>query len=136
MSALPWDAATELFPGVGGADLRPSPIVTAYLWFDGPVMQAPMAGLLDFPFDYAFDRGVLFGGGPGTGPLALVKSAAKDLAGKSPETIGELARQEDVGDMCLASQDLWRRVRVGRAVRQEADDASLVGLHGGLFYHA
>jgi len=68
------------------AETKVSPIVTVTLWFDAPVLPSPVTGLLaprggsPPAFQWAFDRAHHVAGTSGTWPIALVASAADDIA--------------------------------------------------------
>lgn len=97
VSTLPWHILTPLLESQkAGHDwsqsfskLLPSAIVTVYLNYDQQVLNEPYAGLLDQPFDWAFDRGPIFG--LESGPVALVKSAADELVSKKVSDIRKSA---------------------------------------------
>jgi len=77
------EVAARLEPA---AETKVSPIVTVTLWFDARVLPAPMTGLLaprggsPPTFQWAFDRAHHVPGPSGTWPVALVASAADDIA--------------------------------------------------------
>jgi len=73
--------------------LAASPIVAVHLWFDREVSPHPMAGLLDSPVHWVFDRGRLGGARP-PGYLALVTSAAEQEAGWPAERLRSVALKE------------------------------------------
>lgn len=73
-----------------------SPIVAVHAWFDRPVAEHAMAGLLDSSVHWVFDRGRIGGARP-PGYVALVTSAADRFASLPPEevlreSVRELAR--------------------------------------------
>jgi squalene-associated FAD-dependent desaturase len=101
--AVPPDPAAALLKGRNGcfgaaqaAALGNSPIVAIHLWFDRYVCEYAMAGLLESPIHWVFNRAKIGGAEP-PGYLALVSSAAEGLAAQSkPEllrvALGELRR--------------------------------------------
>ena len=105
VSAVPWhalaglcgDAApAALAPAVARATtMRSSPIVTANLWFDRPVLDEPFVGLPGRAFQWAFDRRRVT---PGEATyVSMVCSGADDVVDLANEAIvarahGELRR--------------------------------------------
>lgn len=73
--------------------LAASPIVAVHLWFDREVSSHAMVGLIDSPLHWAFDRGRL-GGSRAPGYLALVTSAAGEMARWPGERLRALALEE------------------------------------------
>jgi len=75
-----------------------SPIVSATLWYDRPVLGAPIVGLVAPPagggpgFHWAFDRTALVGSRDGRHAVTLVASAARALAAQPMARIVEAAR--------------------------------------------
>ncbi len=75
-----------------------SPILTVTLWFDRPVLDAPVVGLVAPPagggpgFHWAFDRAALLGVRDGRHAVTLVASAARRLAPLPAARIVEAAR--------------------------------------------
>jgi squalene-associated FAD-dependent desaturase len=61
--------------------LEPSPIVSVHLLFDRPLLPSPLAGLLDSPAHWVFDRGALTGHQPPDGGqyLTVVSSGVPEL---------------------------------------------------------
>lgn len=98
----PWDLVTLLAEAPGCEDLAgnaarlsPSPILTVHLWFDRPVLDTPVLGLLGGVFDWAFDRTALTGpAGRGIQQVCLVRSGARELLKKSPDGLVALARAD------------------------------------------
>ena len=80
------------------AALPVSPIVTATLWFERRVLDAPMVGLVPPPagggpgFHWVFDRGALVTRAGEAWPVALVASAARELCALPTAQIVERAR--------------------------------------------
>ncbi len=98
--AVPPRAAAALLPPAASSvtperarALGASPIVGVHLWFDREVADRPMAGLLDSPVHWVFDRGRLGGARP-PGYLALVRSAADDWIERGREEIAGVAAAE------------------------------------------
>jgi predicted NAD/FAD-dependent oxidoreductase len=96
-----------------------SPIVTVTLWFDAPVLPAPMVGLLaprggsPPAFQWAFDRAHHVKGPSGTWPVALVGSAADDIATRPTAELLALAAAT------LAAYGITTRVPLaGRVVKE------------------
>lgn len=89
------DVALALEPA---AAVPASPIVTATLWFDTPVLPAPVVCLVAPPagggpgFHWAFDRGALLGARDGRHATTLVASAARDLVPLPTAQVVERAR--------------------------------------------
>jgi squalene-associated FAD-dependent desaturase len=87
-----------------------SPIVSVHLWFDRPLLEAPLAALLGSDAHWVFDRGALTGSRPERGQyLTLVSSGAPELlAVRGRELVERVAGQltERLGDAEL----LWSRV--------------------------
>jgi zeta-carotene desaturase len=80
------------------ASLEGSPIVTVTLWFDAPVLPAPMIGLIAPPagagpgFHWVFDRSAFVGRArDGRHVVTLVASAARELASRPSGEILERA---------------------------------------------
>lgn len=89
------DVAADL---ADAAAVPGSPIVTATLWFDRPVLPAPVIGLVAPPagggpgFHWAFDRGALLGAREGRHAISLVASAARELIALPTAQVIERAR--------------------------------------------
>jgi squalene-associated FAD-dependent desaturase len=84
-AALLGDRAAPYSRGAAEA-LGRSPIVAVHLWFDRPVSPHAVAGLLDSPIHWVFNRARIGGAAP-PGYLALVTSAADGLVGRSREQL-------------------------------------------------
>ncbi len=88
LSAVPWHGLARLWePGVpapvvslvnNAEAMTSSPIVTANLWFDGPVLPRPFVGLIGGPMHWAFDKAALLA--RPAGHVSVVASAATALA--------------------------------------------------------
>ena len=88
LSAVPWHAMDRLWDPIAPPGLAPtvaratamasSPIVTANLWFDGPVLPGTFVGFVGGPMHWAFDKGALFG--RPAGHVSVVASDAAALA--------------------------------------------------------
>jgi predicted NAD/FAD-dependent oxidoreductase len=90
------EAAQLLPPGAVPFDpsvLGASPIVGVHLGFDRPVQERLLEAFLGSPFQWSFERGILESGTP-TGSLALVTSAADDLAAAEVSAVTRLALEE------------------------------------------
>jgi squalene-associated FAD-dependent desaturase len=101
IAAVPWFGLRALFDeppdalsGVldAAGRMAASPIVTANLWFDRPVMDEPLVGLPGRAFQWVFDKGLLFG--DGTSHLSLVSSGADRLAAGTNDAIVATAIEE------------------------------------------
>ncbi len=100
--AVPWhglagacgdDAPAALSSTIARASaMRSSPIVTANLWFDRPVIDATFVGLPGRRFQWVFDRGQVTPGE--AGHLSLVGSGADGLVELTNEAIVEIAAAE------------------------------------------
>ncbi len=100
--------------------MRHSPIVTANLWFDRPVLELPFVGLPGRTFQWAFDRCQLT---PGESTcVSLVCSGADRVADLSNEAIVAGAHS----DLAAALPGV-RRVRLlrGAAIRERRATFSL-----------
>lgn len=84
--AAPFDARAA-------STLGASAIVAIHLWFDRRISSHAIAGLVDSPIHWVFDR-VRIGGASAPGYLALVASAAAGLARQDPGSLVGLARNE------------------------------------------
>ncbi|MGH7725904.1 MAG: hydroxysqualene dehydroxylase HpnE [Candidatus Eiseniibacteriota bacterium] len=114
------DAFPALVPSLDpAAALETSPIVTATLWFDRPVMPAPVVGLVSPPhgggpgFAWAFDRSALLGVREGRHAVVLVASAARPLVEMRSQEIADRARA------ALDAYGLTREVPVAFRVVKE-----------------
>jgi squalene-associated FAD-dependent desaturase len=84
---------TGCFGAAAAAALGNSPIIAIHLWFDRAVSDYPMAGLLESPIHWVFNRAKL-GGAAEPGYLALVSSAAQELVVQSREQLLRVAVAE------------------------------------------
>jgi phytoene dehydrogenase-like protein len=73
--------------------LAASPIVAVHLWFDRAVSPHAMAGLIDSPIHWVFDRGRMGGARP-PGYVALVTSGADEMARWDRRRLQALAMEE------------------------------------------
>ncbi|HYC22906.1 MAG TPA: hydroxysqualene dehydroxylase HpnE [Candidatus Bathyarchaeia archaeon] len=80
LGADPW------FRGIAG--LESSPIVSAHLWFDRPLLDEDFVGLLGRTTQWVFDRGRLAEGAAGR-CLSAVISAGREVAAWEPSAIAE-----------------------------------------------
>jgi hydroxysqualene dehydroxylase len=91
-------------------ELEDSPIVSVHLWFDRPLLDQPLAALLDSDAHWVFDRGSLTGSRPERGQyLTVVSSGVPELlAVRGRELVETIAGQltERLGNAEL----LWSRV--------------------------
>lgn len=116
--AVPHDEAARLLAGrAGGIDegrasaLGASPIVATHVWFDREVSTHPMAGLIDSPVHWVFDRARV-GGARAPGYLALVTSAADGMVRQAGEQLRQVAMDELRRFFPRARHAAIRRVRV------------------------
>ncbi len=90
--------------------LEDSPIVSVHLWFDRPLLDRPLAALLDSDAHWVFDRGSLTGSKPERGQyLTVVSSGVPELLEvRGRELVERIAGQltDRLGDAEL----LWSRV--------------------------
>jgi zeta-carotene desaturase len=106
LSAVPWHAFDRLWePAVPtplvslaarAAAMASSPIVTANLWFDGPVLPARFVGFVGGPMHWAFDKAALFGR-----PIGHVSVVASDAAALAALDNGQIT-QAAVGQLAAA----------------------------------
>lgn len=107
--AVPVDECAALLgepvPGLGG-----SPIVSVHLLFDAPILEPPMAALLDSPAHWVFDRGRLTGRPPVRGQyLTVVSSGVPELASTRGRELVELI-QAALAERLGQAELLWSRV--------------------------
>jgi uncharacterized protein with NAD-binding domain and iron-sulfur cluster len=90
--------------------LEDSPIVSVHLWFDRPVLEQPLAALLDSDAHWVFDRGVLTGSRPERGQyLTVVSSGVPELLEvRGRELVERVAGQ--LTERLGAAELLWSRV--------------------------
>jgi hydroxysqualene dehydroxylase len=130
IAAVPWhaldsvcgDAAPQrLSATVARASaMRSSPIVTANLWFDRPVLPTPLLGLPGRTFQWVFDRSQITP--DEASHLSLVCSGAAEIVDLSNEEIVETA----CADLRRAVPAVTRaRLVRGRAVRERRATFSL-----------
>jgi squalene-associated FAD-dependent desaturase len=102
ISAVPWhglaglcgEAAPDALRQVvaTASSMRSSPIVTANLWFDRPVLEQPFVGLPGRSFQWAFDRAQVT---PGESTaISMVCSGADDVVQQPNDAIVETAHRE------------------------------------------
>lgn len=104
IAAVPPLPLARLLPVTPFAKLRhtlcqyePSPILSVNLWFDRPIMHAPMCGLLGTTMEWVFDKAAIYGDGDHASHLAMVASAAHHLM-----------HQPNRDLIALACKDLYR----------------------------
>jgi squalene-associated FAD-dependent desaturase len=125
ISAVPWHAVAALWEGGCPAPLadltarasrmRSSPIVSANLWFDRPVMSARFVGLIGGPMHWVFDKSAIFGGD--AGHIAVVSSGADELVGRENDQIVNLALADLERALPEAQRSRLRRAVVVRERR-------------------
>jgi hydroxysqualene dehydroxylase len=90
--------------------LADSPIVSAHLLFDRPILPYELAALLGSPAHWVFDRGRLTGRAPERGQyLTVVSSGAPELLEVRGRALAELMAGELTGRLG-AAELLWSRV--------------------------
>ena len=126
ISAVPWHALDAACGGnappglqatiAGASAMRHSPIVTANLWFDRPVLELPFVGLPGRTFQWAFDRCQLT---PGESTcVSLVCSGADRVADLGNEAIvAARARRSGGGAARRAPRPTAARRRDSRTSR-------------------
>lgn len=99
--AVPWFALGDTLVGevepissilAAARAARPSPIVTANLWFDRPIMEVPTLGLPGRAFQWVFDKRLVFG--EQASHLSCVSSGASALVALSNDELAGRARDE------------------------------------------
>lgn len=130
IAAVPWHGLESLCgeapPDALGAvvatasAMRSSPIVTANLWFDRPVLTQPFVGLPGRSFQWAFDRAQVTPGESTS--ISMVCSGADDVVQQTNEAIVETALREL--RQALPAAAAARLVR-GTAVRERRATFSL-----------
>jgi squalene-associated FAD-dependent desaturase len=90
--------------------LEDSPIVSVHLWFDRPLLEQPLAALLDSDAHWVFDRGSLTGSRPERGQyLTVVSSGVPELLEvRGRELVERIAGQ--LTERLGAAELLWSRV--------------------------
>ncbi|MGH3013003.1 MAG: hydroxysqualene dehydroxylase, partial [Gaiellaceae bacterium] len=90
--------------------LEDSPIVSAHLLFDRPILDVELVALLGSPAHWVFDRGALTGRGPERGQyLTVVSSGAPELLEVRGRALVELLAGELTARLG-AAELLWSRV--------------------------
>ena len=92
-------------------ELEDSPIVSVHLWFDRPLLEQPLAALLDSDAHWVFDRGALTSHRPKDGGqyLTVVSSGAPELLEiRGRDLVERIASQ--LTDRLGAAELLWSRV--------------------------
>lgn len=117
--AVPWHAMAAVFDAVppalvatiaNAAAMQSAPIVTANLWFDRAVLDAPFIGLPGRAFQWAFDKRRVTAGQ--ATHVSLVCSGAGDVVGLDNEAI--------VAHACRELQDAVPAARQATLVRGTA----------------
>ncbi|PIR20717.1 MAG: hypothetical protein COV45_03960 [Deltaproteobacteria bacterium CG11_big_fil_rev_8_21_14_0_20_47_16] len=86
-----------------------SPILSVYLWYDRPVVDQPIVGLLNSPFHWMFSRHAILGGNAPYG-VTLVVSGAADF---------DKMNRDDVVEMALkAMQEFFPKSRGAQLVHR------------------
>jgi squalene-associated FAD-dependent desaturase len=90
--------------------LEDSPIVSVHLWFDRPLLEQPLAALLDSDAHWVFDRGSLTGSRPERGQyLTVVSSGVPELLEvRGRELVERIAGQ--LTQRLGGAELLWSRV--------------------------
>jgi squalene-associated FAD-dependent desaturase len=90
--------------------LEDSPIVSVHVWFDRPLLEPPLAALLDSDAHWVFDRGALTGSRPERGQyLTVVSSGVPELLDvRGRELVERIAGQ--LTDRLGEAELLWSRV--------------------------
>lgn len=123
ISAVPWFDLARLWDPMPArleplirraAALPSSAIVTANLWFDGPIGHEPFVGLVNGPMHWAFDKAALLGPAR-AGHLSVVASGADALVGLENTRIVEVA----LGQLRRALPAVARRQLVRAVVVRE-----------------
>ncbi len=128
VSSVPWFAFSAFAGRVpalddivrGASAMAASPIVTVNLWLDRPVTDGPLIGLPGRTFQWAFDKGRLFG--EQASHLSLVSSGADEIVALSNDALAELARAELAEALPAAA---GARVLRATAVREKRATFSL-----------
>ena len=101
ISAVPWPQFASLLPGdllrsepvfTGALALRPAPIISINLWFDGPVTDLEFVGLRGTQVQWLFDKSRILGAKDHC--IALVLSGAHEHVSRSKEELLAIALQE------------------------------------------
>jgi monoamine oxidase len=107
--ALPPQESARLL-GEPDPGLEDSPIVSAHLLFDRPILAFELAALLGSPAHWVFDRGALTGRRPGQGQyLTVVSSGAPELLEVRGRALVDLLAGE-LTSRFGAAELLWSRV--------------------------
>jgi len=122
ISTVPWHALAALFAEVppqltdvarNAEAMAASPIVTANLWFDRPVLDTPFVGLPGRSFQWAFEKRLI---APGHAThVALVCSGAAEVVNQSNDELVALACAELAGAVPAATAAQLLR---GTAIRE------------------
>jgi len=117
VSAVPPRALAAILPAAARpalgvealAGFEPSPIVSAHLWYDGPVLPGPFVGLIGTTTHWLFDRTLLVGATDGDRCVSAVISGSREVA--SWET-ARIARAVDADVRAVAPAARLRRAVV------------------------
>ena len=122
IAAVEWHGLAALFPSRpealrpvfdAAASTPPAAILSAHLWLDRPVMEAPFLGLPGRPWQWIFDVGHQWYGR--SRHLSVVASAADELAGRDKDALVALALKT-VRDVLPAAREA--EVRQALVVRE------------------
>ncbi len=101
ISAVPWLQFASLLPGdlarsepyfSGALELRPAPIISINLWFDGPITDLEFVGLRGTNVQWLFDKSRILGAQDHC--VALVLSGAHEHVSQSKEELLAIALDE------------------------------------------
>jgi hydroxysqualene dehydroxylase len=110
ISAVPWQQFATILPGdllrsepfFGGAlALKPAPIISINLWFDGPITNLGFVGLRGTNVQWLFDKSRILGAQDNC--IALVLSGAHEHVSRSKEELLAIAMQE-LGEVLPAAR--------------------------------
>lgn len=75
-------------------DLGASPIVSAHVWYDRPVMDEPFTAVIDSPVQWIFNRGAMTGDPRGGHHLAVTMSGARREVEMPREELARMVQDE------------------------------------------
>jgi zeta-carotene desaturase len=108
ISAVPWRELAVVLPGdllrtepffAAALALRPAPIISINLWFDGPITQLEFAGLRGTTLQWLFDKSRILNAKDHY--VSLVLSGAHEHISRSKEELLAIAMRE-LGEMLPA----------------------------------